>query len=72
VDNILANDVIVVTGLALGTELDNAFLESKEGIVLSNTDISAREVVCATLSEDDLTNADLLAMVRFDPKVLWI
>jgi hypothetical protein len=64
---LLSNDVVIETCLALGSERNYAVLESKEGIVLTNPDVLAWESICAALAENDLANSDLLAMVDLNP-----
>ena len=63
VNNVLANDSIVVTSLALGAESNDAFFHSVERKILACTDILAWEVVCTTLAENNLSWGDFLAMV---------
>ncbi len=70
--DVFSEDAVVETSLALCGEADNAILESKEGIVLTNTDVLAWEAGCATLTEDDLSGKGLLTVVELDPKVFGI
>ncbi len=72
VNDLLSNDIVVETGLALGCEADYTVLECKKGKVLTYTDVLAGKGICTALTEDDLTNADLLAMIDLNPKVFGI
>jgi len=63
VDDLLPHDVVVVAGLALCAELDFAFLEGEEGIILAHANVLAREDRGASLSDNDLTRGNVLAMI---------
>jgi len=70
--DLLASDRVIERCLALGAEDDNTFFHSKEGIILSDSDVGAWEDICTALTDDDLTYESLLAMIDLDPQILRI
>jgi hypothetical protein len=41
-------------------------------MILANTDVIAWQDNRAALTNDDLAGQSLLAMIKFDPEILWI
>lgn len=58
--------------LATLVEIHNAVNESVQGVVLADTHILTRVVLCATLANDDVAGDDCLAAVLLHAEVLRI
>lgn len=71
VDNLLSNNSVVEVYLSLGTELNLTFLESKESMILSHTNVLSRKHVSASLSYDNLTDTCDISVVNLHTQVLW-
>lgn len=71
-DDLLADNIVIEAGLALGIEGNRTFLESKEGIVLANTDVRTWEDIGTALAHDNLAYGDLLTVVYLDSEVFRI
>ncbi len=52
-DDLLAGDGVVEVDLALGAKLDDAFLEGKESVVRSHTNVLAGHNISTTLAYDN-------------------
>lgn len=70
--NLLPHDITIERSLALGSERYDTILECKESMVFTSAHIDAREGSGATLTENDLTDGDFLAMIDLNSKVFWI
>ncbi len=70
--NLLSRDCVIERCLALGRKYNNTIFHSEKGIILGTRDVVTGENVCTTLTNDDLTSCDGLAMVYLDPEILRI
>src|ERR1035437_4197212 len=71
-DYLFPHDIAIEANFSLCAELNNAFFESKEGIVLADTNIATGHDDGAALADDYLADAGLLSVVYFHPKVFWL
>ncbi len=60
----------VDAAVALGLELDLAFLDSEDGVVSADADAGARVPLRATLAAEDVAGDHMLAAVALDAEAL--
>ena len=70
--DLLSHDRIIEMNLALCTELDNSGLQGEKSVILADANILSRHNVSATLSYDNLADADSLAVVYLHSQVFGI
>ena len=68
-DDLLSHDVAVKASLSLCSELNDAILERKEGIVLSNADILAGHDLSAALADDYIAGEGFLTVIHLYSEV---
>ena len=68
-DYLFPRYIAIEANFSLCAELNNAFFESKEGIVLADTDIATWQNDSTALADDYLADAGLLTVVYLHPKV---
>lgn len=72
VDYLAADDLpgeVRLTSVFVGY---NTILESKESVILSNTDVLTSHDLRTALADDDLTSCGLCAVMDLNTQILWV